>query len=253
MKKAITLIVATVCLFGCRLSAQPGINQAVDFTATDIHGNQIHLFDILDQGKYVLLDFFFTTCSGCIQIQPSMVQAYQRLGCNQHEVFFIEVTYTDNTTAATNWCNQYGVEYPTIPRENGGMTIDYQYGIEAYPTVVLIAPDRSFAIADLWPISSAQSIVNALVPFGIQEHECTTGIEEQTLEGSKMYPNPADGFIILEDETATFCSVYDMLGKQLGRYENLEGQLRIVTKDWPAGFYFLQTDSGVRRKFIVRH
>ena len=252
MKKVITIIIVFFFLGG-RISAQPGVSQAVDFTATDIHGNQIHLFDILDQGKYVLLDFFFTTCSGCIDIQPSMVQAYQRLGCNQHEVFFMEVTYTDNATAATNWCNHYGVEYPTIPRENGGSTIDYQYGIEAYPTVVLIAPDRSFAIADLWPISSAQTIVNALAPFGIQEHECTTGIAEQTPEESRMYPNPADGFIILEDETATSCSVYDMMGKQIGRYENLEGQLRIATKDWPSGFFFLQTDNGIRQKFIVQH
>ncbi len=252
MKKIITLIVALFTLAGSG-AAQPSVSQAVDFTATDIHGNQIHLFDLLDQGKYVLLDFFFTTCSGCIDIQPSMVQAYQRLGCNQHEVFFMEVTYTDNASAATNWCNQYGVEYPTISRENGGMTIDYQYGISAYPTVILIAPDRSFAISDLWPISSAQSIINALAPFGIQEHECTTGVTEQVPSEGKLYPNPADGFITLEDMSTTSCLVYDLSGRQIGQYKNLDGQLRIVTKDWPNGFYLLQTDTGMRRKFIVQH
>ncbi len=250
--KKITIVVLILFAFG-RISAQPAVDHAIDFTATDIHGNQIHLFDILDQGKYVLLDFFFTTCSGCIDIQPSMVQAYQRLGCNQHEVFFIEVTYDDNAAAATNWCNHYGVEYPTISRENGGLTIDSQYGIGAYPTVILIAPDRSFAISDLWPISSAQTIVNALAPYGIQEHDCATGIADPTAQESKAYPNPADEFILLEDQNASSCTVFDIMGKLMGRYENLDGQLRISTGDWPSGFYFLQTDKGLRQKFIVRH
>ena len=32
------------------------ITQAVDFIATDIHGNNHHLFDYLDDGKFVVLD-----------------------------------------------------------------------------------------------------------------------------------------------------------------------------------------------------
>jgi len=31
---------------------------APDFTATDIHGQTWHLYELLDDGKYVLLDFF---------------------------------------------------------------------------------------------------------------------------------------------------------------------------------------------------
>lgn len=41
--------------------SQTNLTEAVDFTATDIFGVEHNLFDILDGGQYVCLDFFFTT------------------------------------------------------------------------------------------------------------------------------------------------------------------------------------------------
>jgi len=40
--------------------SQTPLTQAVDFTATDIYGVEHNLFDILDGGQYVCIDFFFT-------------------------------------------------------------------------------------------------------------------------------------------------------------------------------------------------
>lgn len=39
--------------------AQTPLTVAVDFTATDIEGVEHNLFDILDAGQYVCIDFFF--------------------------------------------------------------------------------------------------------------------------------------------------------------------------------------------------
>lgn len=39
--------------------AQTNLTQAVDFTATDTEGNTWTLFDVLAEGKYVVIDFFF--------------------------------------------------------------------------------------------------------------------------------------------------------------------------------------------------
>lgn len=41
--------------------SQTPLTEAVDFTATDTHGQEWNLFEILDGGQYVLIDFFFTT------------------------------------------------------------------------------------------------------------------------------------------------------------------------------------------------
>ncbi|MCQ2319026.1 MAG: T9SS type A sorting domain-containing protein [Bacteroidales bacterium] len=172
MKKFFTFILAT--LLSVNVFAQCPLSTAVDFTATDCHGTEVHLFDILDGGQYVLIDFFYTTCSPCNTACPKVVEAYQLLGCNMHDVFFMEISPSDNDTQCQNWCNQYGVEYPTIGTSSGGGSICNTYGIPAYPTVILIKPDRSIVINDLWPISNAQTITSALAPYGIEEHDCTS-------------------------------------------------------------------------------
>ena len=172
MKKLFTLILALA--FGVGLKAQTNLTQAVDFTATDVHGTEVQLFDILDGGQYVLIDFFYTTCGYCIQSIPYMVQSYSNFGCNQHDVFYMEIDYGDSQAACLNWVNNYGVEYPTIAGANGGNGIVSQYHISAFPTVILIAPDHSIVIQDLYPIPNVQAIITALEAQGVQQHDCNT-------------------------------------------------------------------------------
>ena len=170
MKKLLTLFLALALGFG--LKAQCPLTQAIDFTATDVHGTQVHLFDILDGGQYVLIDFFFTTCGPCQQATPKIVESYYAMGCNMHDVFYMEIATGDSEAACLNWVNTYGVEYPTISGAAGGTSICNQYQVGAYPTVILIAPNRQIVIQDLWPISNAQSVISALEAQGLQQHDC---------------------------------------------------------------------------------
>jgi thiol-disulfide isomerase/thioredoxin len=170
MKKIVTLILALAIGFG--LKAQCPLTTAVDFTATDVHGTEVHLFDILDGGQYVLIDFFFTTCVPCQQATPKIVESYYAMGCNQHDVFYMEIATGDTEAACLNWVNTYGVEYPTISGVAGGTSICNQYQVGAYPTVILIAPNRQIVIQDLWPINNAQAVISALEAQGLQQHDC---------------------------------------------------------------------------------
>ncbi len=172
MKKLVTLLLALALGFG--LKAQCPLNQAVDFTATDCHGTEVHLFDILDGGQYVLIDFFFVNCGPCQQATPKVVESYYAMGCNMHDVFYMEISDRDSDAACQNWCQNYGVEYPTISGPAGGSGICNTYQIGAFPTVILIAPDRQILINDLWPISNAQTVINALEQHGLQQHDCNT-------------------------------------------------------------------------------
>ena len=204
MKKIFTFIFAIT--LSLNIFAQCPLTTAVDFTATDCHGTEVHLFDILDGGQYVLIDFFFTTCGPCQQATPKVVESYYAFGCNMYDVYYVEISDRDSDAACQNWTTNYGVEYPTISGSAGGGTICNQYQIGAYPTVILIAPDRSIVINDLWPISNAQTIINSLTPYGIQQHDCTAPV-----------PNPEVTITVdqvLETEvTATFtpnedCATY---------------------------------------------
>ena len=167
--------------FGFGLKAQCPYTTATDFTATDCHGTEVHLFDILDGGQYVLIDFFFTTCGPCQQATPKIVESYYALGCNMYDVFYMEISVSDANPACQNWAANYGVEYPTIATTGGGNGICNQYGIGQYPTIILIAPDRSIVIQDLWPINNAQTVINALGNYGIQQHDCNEPSYEETL------------------------------------------------------------------------
>ena len=172
MKKLVTLLLALALGFG--LKAQCPLNQAVDFTATDCHGTEVHLFDILDGGQYVLIDFFFVNCGPCQQATPKVVESYYAMGCNMHDVFYMEISDRDSDAACQNWCQNYGVEYPTISGPAGGSGICNTYQIGAFPTVILIAPDRQILINDLWPINNTQTVINALEQHGLQQHDCNT-------------------------------------------------------------------------------
>lgn len=187
MKKIFTFIFAIALSFN--MLGQCPLTTAVDFTATDCHGTEVHLFDILDGGQYVLMDFFFTTCGPCQQATPKVVESYYSFGCNMYDVFYIEVSVSDGDAACQNWAANYGVEYPTISTAGGGATIcNSLYQIGQYPTVILIAPDHSILIQDLWPIGSAQAVINALTPYGIQQHDCTApGVEEVLFSSDTIF------------------------------------------------------------------
>ena len=176
MKKLFTFIFAIA--LSLNMIGQCSITTAVDFTATDCHGTNVHLFDILDGGQYVLIDFFYTTCGPCNTAAPKVVESYFALGCNMYDVYYMEISDRDSDAACQTWTNTYGVEYPTIAGTAGGGTICNQYGIGAFPTVILIAPDHSIVIQDLWPINNAQTIINALTPYGIEQHDCTAPVTD---------------------------------------------------------------------------
>ena len=85
MKKILTLILITILSFNVK--AQTSLTEAVDFTGTDCYGEEtINLFEILDRGQHVLIDFYYYQCTPCQRVVPYVVEAYELLGCNKHDV-----------------------------------------------------------------------------------------------------------------------------------------------------------------------
>ncbi len=57
MKKILLSFI--VMIFAANLNfAQVTLTTAVDFDLVDVHGNNVHLFDILDNGQYVVIEFW---------------------------------------------------------------------------------------------------------------------------------------------------------------------------------------------------
>lgn len=173
MKRILLMFCAVLICVNAK--AQCPLKEAVDFTSIDHNDNEINLFEILDGGQYVLINFFCTTSVQCQSIEPNIVEAHRTLGRNDLDVFFIGVSPTDNINSIDKWVDTYGIEYPIIysasEGTHGGDEIYNTYQIPFYPMLILIAPNREIVIQDLWPITSAQSIVDALVEFDIEVPE----------------------------------------------------------------------------------
>lgn len=211
MKRVLFLMIAVALGWGVK--AQCPLTTAVDFTATDVHGTEVHLFDILDGGQYVLIDFFFTTCGPCQQVTPKIVSSYYSFGCNMHDVFYMEIASGDSHQACLNWVNNYGVEYPTISGVEGGTQICNQYGIGSYPTIILIAPDHSIVIRDLWPVANVQTIITALENQGLEQHDCTGPTGELTITPDTLWYSQMgeDQTFTILNETAEAVTIEDVI------------------------------------------
>lgn len=207
-------------MFCFNMKAQTSLTEAVDFTSVGLNGEEIHLFDILDNGQYALIEFFYSTSSGALTYVNKMIESYQYFGCNENDVYYMQISRYDDEAAARAWCNEYGIMFPTIHTESEGDTGDQiceTYGIPSYPTVILIAPDRQIVLQDIWPVTSTENIIDALTPFGIEEHECSEVLPEVKIEINK-----ATSISIEAEFTPNFvCSSYYFI---LGEGSSLEEQ-----------------------------
>ncbi len=205
MKKLYILL--AFLLFGAGLRAQQtNLTEAVDFTVTDCHGQTYNLFEILDRGQAVFIDFFFYSCGQCQVISPYITGSYTQMGCNMHDVFYIEISYIDSDAVCQQWANEYGVEFPTVGKDGGGNEVFNLYGINACPTLVLIMPDRSIPIQGLMQLYpfSAQDVVNAMQQNGLQPHDCTgtLTVNPQTLRIYSDETTYEPGLLTISNMTA---------------------------------------------------
>lgn len=205
MKKFLTL--AFALFLSISVSAQTTLTEAVNFTSTAHNGEEIDLFEILDGGQYVLIDFFFSTCGPCKEYAPRIVDAYYMLGCNEGDVYFMEVSPTDNNKpySTDSWINQFNIPYPTIHTQTGGVTGDQiyeMYQIEACPTMLLISPDREILFSDYHPASASAMVEYFTTNFDIEANYC--GNQTPSVSVAKTKIDGPTGKDIIEASTKVY-------------------------------------------------
>ncbi len=152
MKKLITLCLALACLF-CLNTAEaqlPDGSIAPDFTAEDINGVTWNLYDILDEGKAVILDISATWCGPCWSYHQggnleTIYETYGPDGTDEIMVFMIEgdasTTLDDLYGTGSNTTGDWvtGTLYPIID----DASIFSAYQCTYYPTIFTICPDKT--------------------------------------------------------------------------------------------------------------
>ena len=222
-----------------------------DFTATDIDGNEIHLYDILDAGQAVLINFFLTGDPYSEQPMPDMTEAYRLYGCNQNDVFFMEISPNGHDNECQTWVDQFGVQYPTISRDGGGNQIAQDIPVGYYPTIMLIRPDHTFAVRDIYP-PTLEYIIQAMNAESYEQHECEDGVSQNGNQAVAVYPNPANDFVTLSGENLGTVSIFNTLGQKVDEFEANGNELRINTTGYENGVYVVKVGEKTLR-FVVKH
>ena len=227
---------------------------APDFVAVDCNGNEVHLYDILDSGQYVFIDFFHYTCGPCRELMPFVEESYYYYGCNDKDVFYMEIS-SDNASLCMQWIEEFDVEYPTISKEDGGGEIRSVYRIPGDPFFMLIAPDRSIVLSSWYnfDFDDFQSIVNAFAPFDIQVYQCYHDVEEESEANYELFPNPADTFVNLSVKGSSLVQIYNALGQLTDSFVVENQQVKMETDNYPEGLYFIQVNGKAFGKFVVKH
>lgn len=150
MKKCIML---AILLYSVQMMAQPVQGSIMpNFTAVDLDGNSWTLYDILEEGKSVVIDISATWCGPCwsyhqTHILEDFYQQYGPEGTDEAMVLWIEGDGDSNIECITDspGCNSNtygdwtaGTTYPIIDYAEIVPLID----LLGYPTILHICPDR---------------------------------------------------------------------------------------------------------------
>jgi len=136
MKKRLLLFFV---LIQCVLFAQTAPNLIV----TDLEGTTHNLYDYLDEGKTVILDFFIINCTPCQEGAPhldSFWSTYGPEGTEQIQVISLELSNSTNQQVA-NTAEEWGMENPVVNLSETPSA--YNSFIPAFPTYIVVCPDKS--------------------------------------------------------------------------------------------------------------
>jgi len=87
---------------------------------------------------------------------------------------------SEGNAACIQYNESHDIPFPTLSGSEGnGSSIGSTYGITALPTYILIAPDHSIVVNDIWPVPGVQTFISAFEGQGIMEASC-----EETLTAS---------------------------------------------------------------------
>jgi cytochrome c biogenesis protein CcmG, thiol:disulfide interchange protein DsbE len=124
-------------------------SQVRDFSLTTFDGHSLKLSEL--KGKTVLVNFWSSWCTTCIDEATILGEAWQRTK-GSGQVVFIGVDYADTQSAALAFMDKYGVDYSNAPDLRSA--ISQQFHISGVPETYLIGSDGTLRAIKIGPFSS---------------------------------------------------------------------------------------------------
>ena len=187
------LIIFIGVLFFCQ---NANAQTAPDFTVHDLAGTEYQLYaDYLNQGKTVVIEFFFTTCPPCNAIAPYVSPLYQSWGSGAGDVEFFSMTIldTDTNQKVADYQEAHGHTFPGIGADGGALEVDQPYldgnfgPFEGTPTFVVIEPNGTlhFDVSGIGYQGTINALDDAIAATGARR-PYTIDVYAETPEGDTI-------------------------------------------------------------------
>lgn len=125
---------------------------------------------------------------------------------------------TSHTISALQALQSQGNNYPMIPGSPQGSSINSTYSISAYPTVILIAPNKTIVEKDIWPISNSILRTKITNAGGIAQACPSTDIENPEIPGFSIFPNPVESDLTIVIDRSANIEIYDISGRLIDHF-----------------------------------
>ena len=110
--------------------------EATGFSLEDINGNMLTLSSL--RGKYVMLDFWGSWCGACIKSFPHLKAFYEQ---HRDKLEVVDIACHDTKEKWNAAVKRHELPWLHVLNGEGANDVAELYGVQAYPTYVLIAPD----------------------------------------------------------------------------------------------------------------
>lgn len=260
---SLIMIVFSLNSFGQATNYNPG-DVVADFTVTDIYGVTHNLYDYLNDGKYVMIDFFFDTCGPCQGYQPTYNEFHDKYGCNAEDVVCITMNNgSDSDAEVIAYENTYGGSFrhaPAISADGNAAAVDTDFGVQAYPTTVVINPDKTLLVNDIWPAPNVAALEAPYPAGAITPAQCSASgvsLEENSVANFSVFPNPASDKITIDLDEVTgelfTVKMINVVGQKVASYSISKNSSSIDVSDLSSGQYILQlsNEDGYKNQQLI--
>lgn len=144
-----------------------------DFTVMAADGSEIKLSDVLKKKDLVVLNFWYTTCSWCLEEFPLMNEVYADYKDN---VEIIALNPMEDNNAVKPFQEQYQLNFPMASCPSSWANT---FGVSGYPTSVFIDRYGVICLVESGAVTSKRPWVCAFDHFTAEDYEqkiCTNGI-----------------------------------------------------------------------------
>lgn len=166
-------------------TAKLGVGDVMyDFTVMASDGKEIKLSDVLKTKKAVMLNFWYTTCSWCLEEFPLMNAVYQDY---KDDIEIIALDPLDDSASVQTFREQHGLDFPMASCPSSWSNT---FGIQGYPTSVFIDRYGVICVVEAGAITSKRPFVSAfdhLTADNYKQQICLSGIGELVTQIKPSY------------------------------------------------------------------